>query len=57
MKRILLLASLATIAVAQPKLQMKVHHGGGQVGYDVNSDSLISGDKDMIVIDPQFSHK
>ncbi|MFM2125224.1 MAG: hypothetical protein RL328_1675, partial [Acidobacteriota bacterium] len=31
-----------------------VHHGKGQVGYDVNS-TMISGQKDMIVIDPQFS--
>jgi glyoxylase-like metal-dependent hydrolase (beta-lactamase superfamily II) len=54
MKRILLLASLATIALAQPKLHLTVHHGSGQVGYDVNS-TLISGEKDMIVIDPQFS--
>jgi glyoxylase-like metal-dependent hydrolase (beta-lactamase superfamily II) len=54
MKRILPFTILATLAVAQPKLQLRVHHGAGQVGYDVNS-TMISGEKDMIVIDPQFS--
>jgi glyoxylase-like metal-dependent hydrolase (beta-lactamase superfamily II) len=49
-----LLASFAAIAIAQPKLQLTVHTGHGQVGYDVNS-TIISGEKDMIVIDPQFS--
>jgi glyoxylase-like metal-dependent hydrolase (beta-lactamase superfamily II) len=37
-----------------PKLTLKVHTGKGQVGYDVNS-TMISGEKDMLVIDPQFS--
>jgi glyoxylase-like metal-dependent hydrolase (beta-lactamase superfamily II) len=54
MKRILLIASFTALAVAQPKLHLAVHHGTGQVGYDVNS-TMISGEKDMIVIDPQFS--
>ena len=36
------------------KFTLKVHHGAGQVGYDVNS-TIISGEKDMLVIDPQFS--
>ena len=36
------------------KFTLKVHHGVGQVGYDVNS-TIISGEKDMLVIDPQFS--
>ena len=49
-----LFATFATFAVAQPKPQLSVHTGRGQVGYDVNS-TLISGQKDMIVIDPQFS--
>jgi hypothetical protein len=44
----------AAVAFAQPKLQLTVHTGRGQVGYDVNS-TMISGEKDMIVIDPQFS--
>ena len=39
---------------AQPKLTLKVHHGAGVNGYDVNS-TMISGEKDMVVIDPQFS--
>jgi hypothetical protein len=33
---------------------MKVHTGKGQVGYDLNS-AMISGGKDMLVIDAQFS--
>ena len=49
-----ILASFAALAIAQPKLQLTVHTGHGQVGYDVNS-TMISGQKDMIVIDPQFS--
>jgi len=44
----------AVAATAQSKLQLKVHHGAGQTGYDVNS-TMISGEKDMLVIDPQFS--
>jgi glyoxylase-like metal-dependent hydrolase (beta-lactamase superfamily II) len=56
MKRYLpvLFAFVASIGAAQNKLQLRVHTGHGQVGYDVNS-TLISGEKDMIVIDPQFS--
>ncbi len=49
-----MVAMSAVLATAQPKLQLTVHTGHGQVGYDVNS-TLISGEKDMIVIDPQFS--
>jgi glyoxylase-like metal-dependent hydrolase (beta-lactamase superfamily II) len=51
-----LLASiaLATAISAQSKLQIKVHTGAGVNGYDVNS-TMISGEKDMLVIDPQFS--
>jgi glyoxylase-like metal-dependent hydrolase (beta-lactamase superfamily II) len=49
---------LAFLAVAtagaQTKLELKVHTGKGQSGYDVNS-TMISGEKDMLVIDPQFS--
>ena len=52
-------ALLATIvfaaaASAQSKLQLKVHTGSGANGYDVNS-TMISGEKDMLVIDPQFT--
>lgn len=46
--------TLAAAAVAEPKLQLKVHHGEGQVGYGANS-IMISGQKEMLVIDPQFS--
>ena len=38
---------------AQPKLALTVHHGAGVNGYDVNS-TMISGEKDMLVIDPRF---
>lgn len=41
-------------AMAQSHLEIKVHTGRGVNGYDVNS-TMISGQKDMIVIDPQFS--
>ncbi len=51
----LLLAAVALAgANAQSKLQLKVHTGAGVNGYDVNS-TMISGDKDMLVIDPQFT--
>ena len=52
----LLLASLGLAAAlsAQSKLTLQVHHGLGQQGYDVNS-TMISGEHDMLVIDPQFS--
>jgi Zn-dependent hydrolases, including glyoxylases len=53
-KIILFTLALAVTATAQSKLQLKVHHGAGVTGYDVNS-TMISGEKDMLVIDPQFS--
>ena len=46
--------ALASVVSAQSKLQLKVHTGSGVNGYDVNS-TMISGEKDMLVIDPQFS--
>src|ERR1700691_2161434 len=46
--------ALAAAASAQSKLQLKVHTGSGANGYDVNS-TMISGDRDMLVIDPQFT--
>ena len=52
--KVLAMIGFAAIAAAQPKLQLTVHTGHGQVGYDVNS-TMISGPRDMIVIDPQFS--
>src|SRR4051812_10760071 len=47
---------LVTMATgrAQAPLNLKVHTGHGQIGYDVNS-TMVIGDKDMLVIDPQFS--
>ena len=52
----ILIATLALVsaASAQSKLQLKVHTGSGVNGYDVNS-TMISGERDMLVIDPQFS--
>lgn len=47
-------AVFAAALSAQAKLQLKVHTGVGVDGYDVNS-TMISGDKDMLVIDPQFT--
>ena len=44
----------ASSSLAQSHLELKVHTGHGFNGYDVNS-TMISGAKDMIVIDPQFS--
>lgn len=53
--RILLAAcAVAAVSSAQPKLQLKVHTGHGPNGYDVNS-TMISGERDMLVIDPQFT--
>lgn len=52
----LLLATLAlaSAASAQSKFQLKVHTGRGANGYDVNS-TMVWGEKDMLVIDPQFT--
>jgi glyoxylase-like metal-dependent hydrolase (beta-lactamase superfamily II) len=46
--------ALAAALSAQSKLQLQVHTGHGVNGYDVNS-TLISGEHDMLVIDPQFT--
>ena len=46
--------SLTAATAAQSKLTLKVHHGKGQVGYDVNS-TMIIGERDILLIDPQFS--
>jgi glyoxylase-like metal-dependent hydrolase (beta-lactamase superfamily II) len=58
MKRLLAL-TLAELAAAAPvfaqsKFTLRVHTGRGQSGYDVNS-TMIIGEKDVLVIDPQFS--
>jgi len=51
---LLALILAAALSAQAQKLTLKVHTGKGQVGYDVNS-TMISGQKDMLVIDPQFS--
>ena len=47
-------AMVAATPAAQSKFTLKVHTGRGQVGYDVNS-TMIVGERDMLLIDPQFS--
>jgi len=53
-QRVFLITLAAALASAQSNLQLKVHTGRGANGYDVNS-TMISGERDMLVIDPQFS--
>ncbi|MEO8257281.1 MAG: hypothetical protein ABI868_08050 [Acidobacteriota bacterium] len=50
----LLALAFATAPQAQSEFTLKVHTGRGQVGYDVNS-TLVIGEKDILLIDPQFS--
>ena len=50
----LLLVAFLAAPQAQSKFTLKVHTGRGQTGYDVNS-TLVMGEKDVLVIDPQFS--
>jgi glyoxylase-like metal-dependent hydrolase (beta-lactamase superfamily II) len=45
---------LAVTTGAQSALTLKVHTGRGQTGYDVNS-TMIIGERDILLIDPQFS--
>ena len=45
---------LTAATAAQSKFTLKVHTGKGQIGYDVNS-TMIIGERDMLLIDPQFS--
>src|SRR6187401_109935 len=45
---------LTAATAAQSKFTLKVHTGKGQVGYDVNS-TMIIGERDILLIDPQFS--
>ena len=56
MKHAYVLATMfaATLCAQTPKFTITIHTGKGQTGYDVNS-TMISGEKDMLVIDPQFS--
>jgi len=51
---VVLAVALIATSAAQSKFTLKVHTGRGQVGYDVNS-TMIVGERDMLVIDPQFS--
>src|SRR5512142_2531479 len=53
-RTVLAALALATALSAESKLQLKVHHGAGVNGYDVNS-TMISGERDMLLIDAQFS--
>ena len=46
--------TLVATGSAQAKFTLKVHTGRGQTGYDVNS-TLIIGERDILLIDPQFS--
>ena len=51
---VVLAVVLIATSSAQSKFTLNVHTGRGQVGYDVNS-TMIIGERDMLVIDPQFS--
>ncbi|HLI83950.1 MAG TPA: MBL fold metallo-hydrolase [Bryobacteraceae bacterium] len=48
------LAMLLCAAAASAQLQLKLHTGRGANGYDVNS-TMISGQREMLLIDPQFT--
>jgi glyoxylase-like metal-dependent hydrolase (beta-lactamase superfamily II) len=55
MKLLLVMTVCSAALWAQaPKFTVQVHTGKGQTGYDVNS-TMISGEKDMLLIDPQFT--
>jgi glyoxylase-like metal-dependent hydrolase (beta-lactamase superfamily II) len=51
---VLTAAMAAATPAAQAKFTLQVHTGRGQVGYDVNS-TMIIGERDILLIDPQFS--
>ena len=51
---IVVVLTLTAMTGAQSKFTLKVHTGRGQTGYDVNS-TMIIGERDMLLIDPQFS--
>jgi glyoxylase-like metal-dependent hydrolase (beta-lactamase superfamily II) len=51
---VLLVLSLSASSGAQAKFTLQVYTGRGQTGYDVNS-TFIIGERDLLVIDPQFS--
>ena len=50
----LVAVAFASAPHAQSKFTLKVHTGRGQIGYDVNS-TLVIGEKEILLIDPQFS--
>src|SRR5215208_453026 len=50
----LVAVGLTVVIGAQSKFTLRVHTGKGQVGYDVNS-TMIIGERDILLIDPQFS--
>ena len=50
----LLVLMLSVTSGAQAKFTLKVYTGRGQTGYDVNS-TMIIGERDILLIDPQFS--
>jgi len=50
---VIVLVLVATTG-AQSTFTLKVHTGRGQTGYDVNS-TMIVGERDILLIDPQFS--
>jgi hypothetical protein len=45
---------LTAATATQSKFTLKVHTGKGQIGYDVNL-TMIIGERDILLIDPQFS--
>ena len=51
---LLLVVAFAVPPQAQSKFTLKVYTGRGQIGYDVNS-TMVIGERDMLLIDPQFS--
>src|SRR5215216_6976531 len=50
----LLTLAFAAVPRAQSNFTLKVHTGRGQTGYDVNS-TMVIGQRDVLLIDPQFS--
>ena len=51
---VVVLGTALTAFAQAPKFTLTVHTGKGASGYDVNS-TMISGEKDMLLIDPQFT--
>jgi len=54
MASVVVVLILAATTGAQSTFTLKVHTGRGQTGYDVNS-TMIIGERDILLIDPQFS--